>query len=235
MSCVRNARLRFRSIRLHPHHSHETPDLLATHGPVSLSKFANQLALAVMRPAGVNLVEIAHDLLIFAVELRARPQSIAIHLQQGALVTDPELGMILLNHGFSFRSIPSSTHFFSRNSFSMTNCPTLRSRRAWARSVCAASAFASDFEPNTSGKRSLILRDLAFLQCLQGDSRLELIRFAHPVGSPPDRLSPLCSGSALWILFFLLHGLLVGYATPKSYHLTTIPLSPNSGTTSHAP
>ncbi len=193
MSCVRNARLRFRSIRLHPHHSHETPDLLATHGPVSLSKFANQLALAVMRPAGVNLVEIAHDLLIFAVELRARPQSIAIHLQQGALVTDPELGMILLYHGFSFRSIPSSTHFFSRNSFSMTNCPTLRSRRAWARSVCAASAFASDFEPNTSEH----LRTPPVSVPAVPSSRCSPERDGspHPEGSgfpsmPPGRLAP---------------------------------------------
>jgi hypothetical protein len=31
-----------------------------------------------------------------------------------------------------------------------------------------------------------------------------------------------------------LHGLFVGYATPKPYHIITIPLAPNPGTTSVA-
>ena len=65
------------------------------------------------------------------------------------------------------------------------------------------------------GVDPLILSDLAdrfdSLQCLQGDSCLKL-------------------GTVDSSLF--LHGLLVGYATPKPYHIITTPLAPFSGTAS---
>ena len=154
MAVIRRACLALRGNSLHPHHFHQAPDSLATHSPVSLSQFAHQLALPVERPARVKFIQITHDLPVLRTQLWPAHKPIAVHRQKGALAPQAQLGVVLVDHGFSFRSIPSSTHFFLRKSFSITSCPTLRSRRALARSVCAASAFASDFEPNTSGNRS---------------------------------------------------------------------------------
>jgi len=162
--------------------------------------------------------------------LRRTCQPVAGDFQKRALAADTELGMILFDHGFSFRSIPSSKHLFFQELVLNDSCPILRSRRALACSDCPASAF----EPKNLGQAllqfllpsahlhgvdPLILSDLAdrldSLQRLQGDSRLELIRFAHPSGSPPDRLCPLRSDSGRWILLFFFTGCWLAMPPPN--------------------
>ena len=116
---------------LNPHDLNEAASSLTADTPIVFAQFMTEFSLTIKRPLRVDFIEIFHDEFVLFVHLCfAGFETVAIYFQKLALAAHRNVRVIFFNHGLLLRSIPSRSHFFSRNFFAMTSSPTLRSSRA---------------------------------------------------------------------------------------------------------